>query len=257
MAHWKPVDDILAAANVAQDLVNKLGGEERIKRVQSGDLVLVERSSLVVASDSSENGGISPYVSNILNPEAFIADWREFYRQVHGMKTDPSGLVKRLPPVTPGFNWGAWVLKGTTPQRAYEMGASMYPSWKWCGDRSLNEVIDFTKEVRTAQKRQYIAWCKDRVEADHELKNTSALQIGERQINTITLTEVELLHQWFYWKSGGKHLDTNNWTLCPASRFSDGVVPSVYWGGDFSWLYVFGFNPDGRGGVLRSREAVS
>ena len=36
MSHWKPVDLI-------QDLVNQLGGEERIKRIQSHELVIVER----------------------------------------------------------------------------------------------------------------------------------------------------------------------------------------------------------------------
>lgn len=260
MAHWKPIDDILVAANVAQDLVNKLGGEERVKRFQSGELVLVERSVLT-ASGSSENGGISPYVYSVLNPEAFIADWREFYCQVHSMKADPSGLMKRLPPLTPGFNWGVWVLKGTTPQRAYEMCQSMFSCWKWCGDRSLDDVVDFTKEARTASKRQYVAWCKDRVESDDELKDTSALQIAKRRINTMTLTEVELLHQWFYWKSGGKsgggHLDIKNWTLCPASRFFDGYAPSVDWGGGYGRLRVGGFLPGDCFSIIRSREAVS
>lgn len=249
MSHWKPVD-------LMQDLVNRIGGEERIKRFQSGELVVVERSALA-ASGSSENGGISPYVSNVMNPEAFIADWRGFYRQVHGVKADPSGLMKRLPPVTPGFNWGVWVLKGTTPQRAYEMCQAMFPCWKWCGDRSLDEVIDFTKEARTAQRRQYVVWDKDRVEPDDELKNTSALQIAERQINTLGLTEAELLHQWFYWKSGGKHLDIRNWTLCPVSRYSDGDVPSVDFGRDYGRVCVGRCSPGSASGNLRSREAVS
>lgn len=109
MSYWKPVD------RIQNKLVNKLGGEERIKRIESGELVLVERSALAV-SNSSENGGISPYVSNVMNPEAFIADWREFYRQVHSIKADPSGLIKRLPPVTPGFNWGVGCSRGRLPR---------------------------------------------------------------------------------------------------------------------------------------------
>src|SRR3989344_221866 len=131
---------------------------------------------------SGDNGGISPYnSSSLLKVEAFIADWREFYRQVHSMKVNPPSS-KRLPPVTPGFNWGVLVPKGTKPQRAYEMVAAMFPCWKWCGDRSLDEVIDFDKEVRSASVRQYVVWCLDRVGADEELKDTSAIQISERGV---------------------------------------------------------------------------
>ena len=202
---------------------------------------------------SGDNGSVSPYVG--LNTEAFVADWREFYRQVHSMKVSPS--FRRLPPVTPGFNWGVWVLKGLTPERAFQMAASMFPCWKWCGDRSLDEVVDFTKEARSASARQYVVWDLDRVEADDELKNTSALQIAERQINTLMLTEGELLHQWFYWKSGGKHLDVKNVSLCSASRYSDGGVPGVRWHSDYGGLRVGGYDPGSALSSLRSRQAVS
>lgn len=244
MAHWKPVD-------LVQDLVNQLGGEERIKRIQSGELVLVERSAQAAVA-LGDNGGISPYVG--LNTEAFIADWREFYRQVHSMKVNPP---KRLPPVTPGYNWGVWVLKGITPQRAFEMGATMYPSWKWCGDQSLDEVIDFTKEARDARQRQHFVWCEDSVEPSSKLANLSAIQIAERQINTLTLTEPLLLHQWFYWKSGGKHLDVQNVTLCSGSRYSDGSVPSVDFHPLAGEVSVDGYGPGDADGDLRSRQAVS
>src|SRR3989344_6136172 len=209
MSHWKPVDRM-------QNLVNILGGEERITKIESRELVLVEWSALAAIS-LGDNGGVSPYVTApLLNVEAFIADWREFYR-LHSMKANPPSL-KSLLPVTLGFNWGVWVLKGMTPQRAYEMAASMFPCWKWCGDRSLDEVIDFTKEVRSASARQYFVWCEDSIEPPSKLANTSALQIAERQVNTLGLTEVILLHQWFFWKSGGKHLDVKNISLCSASR---------------------------------------
>ena len=222
MANWSALQKV-------EDLVQKLGGEERIKRIQSGELVLVERSAQAAVAPS-DNGSVSPYITGGLNIEVFIADWREFYRQVHSVKVNPPSL-KHLPSVTPGFNWGVWVLKGITPQRAYEIAASMFPCWKWCGDRSLDEVVDFTKEVRDARQRQYFVWCEDSVEPPSKLANTSALQIVERQINTLGLTETLLLHGWFHWKSGGKRLDVKNVSLCPASRYSDGLVPSVSWYG--------------------------
>ncbi|MDO8715239.1 MAG: hypothetical protein Q7J73_00245 [Dehalococcoidales bacterium] len=239
-----------------RDLGDKIGGAERAKRFMSGELVLAERSAQAAVA-SGDNGGISPYVSTpLLNVEVFIADWREFYRQVHSMRVNPSSL-KRLPPVTSGFNWGVWVPKGMMPQRAYEMGAAMYPSWKWCGDRSLDDVVDFTKEARNASARQYLTWCEDSVEPSSKLTNLSAIKIAERQINTLTLTEMELLHQWFYWKSSGKHLDVKNISLCPASRYFDGFVPGVRWHGSLSGLDVYGCDPDNSDDDLRSRQAVS
>lgn len=241
-----------------QNLVNILGGEEQINRIESGELVLVERSVLAAVTPA-DNGGISPYVATpLLNTEAFIADWREFYKQVHSMKVEPP---RRLPKVVPGFNWGTLVPKGMKPQRAYEMAQALFSCWKWCGDRSLNEVIDFDKETRTANKRAYVVFCEDSVEPPERLANVSALQIAERQINTLGLTEMLLNHGWFYWKSGGKaggkHLDVKNWTLCPASRFSDGSVPGVFWGGVYGGLYVDSDDPGLAYSYLRSRQAVS
>lgn len=240
------------------DLGNKMGGMTGIKRFLSGELVLVERSAQNVSGvTDSSNGGISPYVSVNLSAEAFIADWREFYKQVHSMDMDPSNLLKRLPLVTPGFRWGFWVPRGVKSQRAYEMSEAMFKCWKWTGDRSLDEVIDLRREVRVATK-QYVGWCLDRVEADHEMKSTSALQIDERRIiNTLTLTERLLLGQWFYWKSLGNHLDVKNVTICPASRCSDGGVPGVGFRRSLGEVYVDGYDPGRANGFLRSRQAVS
>ena len=235
-----------------EDLGQKIGGEANAKRVQSGELVFVERSVLAAACPS-KNGGVSPYITG-LNTEVFIADWREFYRQAHSMRVNPP---KRLPTVVSGFNWGVLVPKEMKPQRAYDMAASMFPCWKWCGDRSLDEVIDFTKEARTADRGSYAIWCEDSVEPPSRLANTSALQIAERRINTLTLTEALLLHQWFYWKSGGKHMDVKKTTSCPASRYSDGLVPGVYWFSDNGKLDVNLYYLDYASGSPRSREAVS
>jgi len=248
MSHWKPVDRM-------QNLVNILGGEERITRIESGELVLVERNAQAAAV-SGDNGGISPYVTApLLSVEAFIADWREFYR-VHGMKVNPPSL-KRLPPVTPGFNWGALVAKGLMPERAFQMVASMFPCWKWCGSQSLDEVINFAKEARTADRQSYVVYCEDSVEPPARLANVSALQIAERQINTLGLTDTLLLHGWFFWKSGGKHLDVKNVSLCSASRYSSGYVPSVCWRGYCGGLSVNGCGPGDTDGFLCSRQAVS
>ena len=211
----------------------------------------------VFVAGGFDNGGISPYVTApLLNVEAFIADWREFYRQVHSMKVNPPSL-KRLPPVTPGFNWGVLVPKGTKPQRAYEMTQSMFSCCKWCGNQSLDEIVNFIKEAHTADRQAYVVYCEDSVEPPARLANLSAIQIAERQVNTLGLTDTLLLHGWFYWKSVGKHLDVKNVSLCSASRYSGGGVPGVYWDGYFSKLRVSGYDPGASGGFLRSRQAVS
>ncbi len=201
-----------------------------------------------------DNGDISPYVSD-LNIEAFIADWREFYSQVHSIKADPSSLVGCLPMVTRGFNWGVWVLQGITYEKAYEMAASIFPCYKWCGDQGLSWVISHA-EARIATRRQYVVWCRDRVEADYEHKYTSALEIAARQINTLTLTEVELLHQWFYWKSGGKNLDVKGLTRCDGSRCYDGFIPTVSYNSE-SGMNIYQCGPNESFAGLSSRQAVS
>jgi hypothetical protein len=121
----------------------------------------------------------------------------------------------------------------------------------------LDEVIDFTKEARTADGQSYVVYCEDSVEPPAELANTSAIQIAERQINTLGLTEVLLLHGWFYWKSGGKQLDVKNLSLCPASRYSGGDVPNVSWRGGYGRLSVRRYGLGLASGGLRSRRAVS
>jgi hypothetical protein len=104
---------------------------------------------------------------------------------------------------------------------------------------------------------QRVVWCEDSVEPPLRLENLSALHIRELQINTMTLTEVLLLHQWFFWKSGGKHLDVKNVTRCDGSRYSDGGVPGVGFDRFYGRVGVDRYHSAATGGDLRSRQAVS
>ncbi len=244
----KKLGEVLA--EITRQFVEGLHNPDKGLSLEQGQMFVEHRAF-------PENVGISPYVSvPVLNTELFIADWQEFYRQVHSMKMTPS--FDRLPPPVPGFNWGVWVPEGMTPQRAFEMGEAMYTSWKWCDDRSLDEVMDFTKEV-CSYKRQRIVWCEDSVEPPLRLANLSALHIVERGINTLTLIEVELLHQWFFWKSGGKHLDTLNATRCDGSRCYDGTVPCVksIESSIGSELHVYWCGSNDTAGHQRPRRAIS
>ena len=63
-----------------------------------------------------------------------------------------------------------------------------------------------------------------------------------------------LLELWYFWKTGGGHLDLLNITLCAGSRGADGKVPHVYWHDDR--VKVYSYDPAHADGGLRARAAV-
>ena len=205
-----------------------------------------------MTTTTSIDGGVS-FASYILRTEELIADQRAFAKEVDGVNLDPTGLV--IPQVTPGFGWGLWTPKGWTPQREFEAHQGMGIKASKYTDASLDIAVPAKNNVRNPDK-QYLLLCRDQQEADQELANTSANQIKEQQILTLTLAERLRLGRWFFWKTG-QHLDIENWTLCSGSRDSGGGVPCVCWRGGSRGVGVGWYGPDGRDGDLRSRQAVS
>ncbi len=118
--------------------------------------------------------------------------------------------------------------------------------WCYLKDKELDKQFPPPKKLTTR-------YFKKVVEADEELKNLSADDLKEKGIEGITLRE-RLLLELQYVAETGKHLDLTNWTLCSGSRYSDGVVPDVSWGG--GKLNVNWNNSSNRNDYLRSR-AVS
>ena len=114
---------------------------------------------------------------------------------------------------------------------------------------------DVTKNDRKNDET-YAIWVQDVVEADEELKGLSANDLAEKKIPGVTLMEC-LLHEALYFGETGKHLDIQNWTLCSASRRSDGRVPDVYWSTARRELHVNWSNPDRRYDSLRARAVVA
>ncbi len=234
-----------------QDLGNKHGGEVEIKRFLSGELVLVEKERKVSVAGLA-NGGVSYAVP--IDIDAFRRDWECHFHEVYGLKIDLAGI--KLPPLRQGFGWGVVRLPELSAQQMFEILTRRFNgrTWKWCDD--IDKNLDQTFEVRTTVNGPYVIWCRDRVEADEELKNLSANNLVERGTNCMTALERIMLEGWFHWKtSGGGHLDIKNITLCAGSRWSDGNVPNAYWHGKFcvSRHYV-GSRP---GVGIRAREAVS
>lgn len=116
-----------------------------------------------------------------------------------------------------------------TNNRAYNACGASFRSWRYAND--LDVAVPSNKDERHPKNGVYAVWFRDRVEADEELKNTSADMIVEMKIKTITLLEREL-YELVYFMETGNHLDIQNWTLCSGSRRSDGDVPHAYWGDD-------------------------
>lgn len=175
-------------------------------------------------------------------------EWTEFYRKVFGFKANLSGVA--IPPEEPGFGWVVMVPKGLTLNLVWAKCKELFPTYSYLGD-DLDKAV--TKNDRTSQTA-YAKRFRDRVEADEELKNLSANQIAEKKIQGITLLERLLLELWYFFQTGGGHLDLQNITLCAGSRNFDGLVPYVLWDGD--GLGVYYYYPGSGRDALRARAAV-
>jgi len=176
-----------------------------------------------------------------------IADWRAFYRNL-GIDCDLSDVI--IPDNPGGSSRVIIMAQGITPQSAYDFCAKNFPCWKYTND-DLDKIVT---SDRIAKDGSYAIRVRDRVEADEELKNRSYNDLKQQGIAGITLEEREIFELKFF-KEIGKHLDIQNVTLCTGSRYSDGDVPYVFWGG--GELRVNWFSPVHAYDSLRSRQTVS
>ena len=180
--------------------------------------------------------------------EQMIAEWQELYLE-DGIELDVSNL--KIPEKKKGFDRLLVIAQGLKIQQAYDNCAKRFTCWKYT-DRNLDEVV--TKNDRDPANGAYAIWVRDRVEADKELKNLSANDLGRKEISGETLLE-RFQHGLKYYKETDKHLDIENWTLCSGSRDGDGDVPGVRWSdGRMNVGWDFPVNRIAR---LRARAAVS
>jgi len=173
--------------------------------------------------------------------------WTKIYQKFFGLDCDFSQV--RIPERQPGFDRLIVVAKGLTLNQVYDVCAKHFPC------KCYNDNLDKTIPHNDRKPNQtYAIWVRDRVEADEELKNLSADQLKEQNIQGITLLE-RMIYELKYWDETGKHLDIHNWTLCSGSRFTDGYVPFAYWLDNYfkiSWDDSLSLR-----GNLRARAAVS
>lgn len=158
-------------------------------------------------------------------PDGWASEWTRFYQQVFGITVDLSEVS--IPADRGGFGWVVFVAKELTYNRVYARCRELFASSSYYGD-DLDSVIIKEKEERTADNGSYAVRFRNRVEPDDENKNLSANTLAERQTQNITLLEATLMELWYYWRTGGGHLNFVNWGMCAGSRYRDDDVPCVY-----------------------------
>ena len=135
-----------------------------------------------------------------------------------------------------------------TTQRLYDSCRERFNCWKYTS-HSLDNVV--VMNSRDPRKGSYVAWFRDRVEADEELSNLSAIKLEKMKIPGITLLEREVMEYDYFNRTNG-HLDIDNMTICSGSRYLCGDLPRVRWDGEK--CFVHWFFTDRECAIMRSRQ---
>ena len=197
--------------NKVEDVLSKVDsacGGDGISRFLSQQLVLVEKDR-----SASIDGGIT--FRTAMDAAAFLTDWQKHFVEVYGLTVDLSNV--KLPPVRDGFGWGVVRIPELSTQRIWEKLVTQFKA-HMSGHDNLDQDIDITQEARTTANGPYVIWVRDRVEADQEHKNCTAVGLAKQGINCITLAERLALEVWFNWKTG-RNLDQASMTLNAGSRY--------------------------------------
>ncbi len=193
------------------------------------------------AKSPAEQPGARPKRSIPSSIAEQLVMWRDFYAQIFGFVGDVESLNPKLPAEVQGFNWLVVVGRGMTLNVVLKELRRKMKVYTYTED--LEDGVP-TNE-RTSEKGDYAVLIRDRIEADEELRNTSANQIEKKGIKTMTLLE-RLLLELFVFHFTGEHLDMKCYTICAGSRYSDGGVPSVVWYADDDELNIYWCNADDR-----------
>ena len=135
-----------------------------------------------------------------------------------------------------------------TAQRLYDSCRERFNCWKYTSN-PLDKVV--VMNGRDPRKGSYVAWFRDRIEADEELSNLSAIALKKRKISGITLLEREVMEYDYFNRTNG-HLDIDNMTLCSGSLYICGDLPRVRW--DSERFFIHWFFTDRVEAVMRSRQ---
>lgn len=209
---------------------------------------------------------------NLANHSEVITEWQFFYKKFFSNEYDFSNIFIPEKP-----NIGCWRLLIIADLTLEQLYAKCSESFGINAEDVDKKVVWVVWNERDAKNGVYAIWIKDNVEADEDLRNISANDIKVKNITTETLAE-RLIHELKFFDETGKHLDTENSTLCSGSRYEGNSVPVVEWhhereprGGcpslfdddgsvgwdDFEWLRVKRVDSNSAHDKLRSRQVVS
>jgi len=174
--------------------------------------------------------------------------WIELWQKQIGIKNpDFAGIT---PFVAQSGYWPLIIPKHELlkVQRLYDSCRERFNCWKYTGN-SLDNVV--VMNDRDPRKGSYVVWFRDRVEADEELSNLSAIELEKMKIPGITLLERVVMEYDYFNRTNG-HLDTENMTICSGSRYLCGDLPRVRWDGEK--FFVHWFFTDRGNTIMRSRQ---
>lgn len=135
-----------------------------------------------------------------------LNEWQRFYNAEFGLDLNLSAI--NIPEQKEGFERLIVVAQGITPQQVLDRCGKKYRTWN--GSTNLDGVP--LTNVRDAKLGHYAIWVRD-------------------AMTGYTLLE-RLLHELKYYLETGKHLYSENTSVCSGSRYPDGRVPFVDWIGN-------------------------
>ena len=182
--------------------------------------------------------------------EGWAKIWERFYLEVFGLTVDLSGVA--VSSYKPGLGWVVYVLKELSLNQLFAKSRDLFPSRSDYGD-DLDRKIP-TEDRDPRQLGNYVRRFRNRVEADEELKEKSANVLRDEGIAGNTLREALILELFYFWRTGGGHLNLRYWNLCAGSRGYLGYVPRVLW--SIGCFRVSDYDPSGSGEDVRARSAV-
>ena len=227
-------EDAFSAKSVTMESTTGKHGDAVAEKAESFH---TSKTSILIRSYRS-----NPYFDEVCDY------WIELWRKQVGIKNpDFTGITPFV--AHPGYR--PLIMpkhERITAQRLYDICRERFKCWKYTNN-SLDNVV--VMNARDPRKGSYVAWFRDRVEADEELSNLSAIELEKRKIPGITLLEREVMEYDYFNRTNG-HLDINNMTICPGSRYLCGDLPRVRWDG--KKFFIHWFFTDRASPILRSRQ---
>lgn len=184
---------------------------------------------------------------NVEDTYAIRVIWQNFYKEYFGIEEDFSDVD--IPEHREDFDRILIIAKGLSMNQVVEACRKHFKVWLYTKD--LDKVV--MENDRTSETSHAIR-IRDRQEADEENRNKSVDQLKSEGIPGITLLERLVFELFYFIETRGDHLDVENITLCAGSRYSDSLVPYVYWYD--GKLRIPWFSPGHAPSTLRSRSVV-